>query len=471
MADWALPVNTSLYTNVLDYLKNRDVDAGTLCYAAPTTPPTGMFKYVRADNKFQEWDGGAWNDKIIAVAGGGTGSATASGARTNLGLGSMATQASNSVSITGGSITGVSLSASTLTSGEVTLARGGTGASLALGSNGSVLQSNGSGVVFGTSGAALTSLNASNLASGTVPLARLSGITTSQMASANVSQFTNDAGYATTATASVPIGTVIDYAGPTPLPGGVSANYLICNGAAVSRVTYAALFAIIGTTYGAGDGVNTFNVPNCQQRSSIGADGTYYLGLTGGALSHTHPSTGLSNDTHSGHGHGVSGSTGAGTSHSHGSFTGSSGAGTTHYHGVGALDTAYADPPNHAHTFTTDFENVGVNDSYINEGDGNYGSANVVTGLTKANHDHSGTTAGVNASLSHRHGIGAHDTGGESSHTHGGGTYAVGNEASHTHPAGSLSIAADGAHSHVISGSVGGAAHAYIAFHKLIKYA
>jgi hypothetical protein len=42
----------------------------------------------------------------------------------------------------------------------------------------------------------------------------------------------------------------------------VPADYLECNGAAVSRTTYAALFAKLGTTYGAGDGSTTFNVPD-----------------------------------------------------------------------------------------------------------------------------------------------------------------------------------------------------------------
>ena len=47
------------------------------------------------------------------------------------------------------------------------------------------------------------------------------------------------------------------YAGSTA-PNG----WLICNGQSVSRTTYAALYAVIGTTYGAGDGSTTFNVPN-----------------------------------------------------------------------------------------------------------------------------------------------------------------------------------------------------------------
>ena len=43
-------------------------------------------------------------------------------------------------------------------------------------------------------------------------------------------------------------------------------GYLLCNGAAVSRTTYKALFSAIGTTYGAGDGASTFNLPDLADR-------------------------------------------------------------------------------------------------------------------------------------------------------------------------------------------------------------
>lgn len=54
-----------------------------------------------------------------------------------------------------------------------------------------------------------------------------------------------------------PTGTVIAYAANSAPDG-----YLLCNGATVSRTTYAALFAKIGTTYGTGDGSTTFTLPN-----------------------------------------------------------------------------------------------------------------------------------------------------------------------------------------------------------------
>lgn len=65
------------------------------------------------------------------------------------------------------------------------------------------------------------------------------------------------------------------------------AGTLLCDGAAVSRTTYARLFAAIGTTWGTGDGSTTFNLPNLGGRTLIGKNGTYVLGTTGGAATHT----------------------------------------------------------------------------------------------------------------------------------------------------------------------------------------
>ena len=56
---------------------------------------------------------------------------------------------------------------------------------------------------------------------------------------------------------SVPTGTVVPFAGATAPDG-----FLICDGSAISRTRYADLFAVIGTTYGTGDGNSTFNLPN-----------------------------------------------------------------------------------------------------------------------------------------------------------------------------------------------------------------
>lgn len=66
---------------------------------------------------------------------------------------------------------------------------------------------------------------------------------------------------------SVPAGSMVDYAG-----GAVPAGWLLAYGQAISRADYAALFLAIGTNHGAGDGVNTFNLPDTRGRAIIGKD-------------------------------------------------------------------------------------------------------------------------------------------------------------------------------------------------------
>ena len=79
-------------------------------------------------------------------------------------------------------------------------------------------------------------------------------------------------------------------------------GWLICNGAAISRTTYANLFAVIGTTYGAGNGTTTFNIPNTQGKFIIGVNGTYTLASTGGSVN---TSSGTANVSDSGHTHDI----------------------------------------------------------------------------------------------------------------------------------------------------------------------
>ncbi len=79
-------------------------------------------------------------------------------------------------------------------------------------------------------------------------------------------------------------------------------GFLLCDGSAVSRSTYAALFAIVSTTFGSGDGTTTFNVPNYTNRFPYGTT----LGSTGGSanatlVSHTHTATSSVSDP--GHAH------------------------------------------------------------------------------------------------------------------------------------------------------------------------
>lgn len=83
--------------------------------------------------------------------------------------------------------------------------------------------------------------------------------TVSSEVNINVAIFSNEtfSGWKKIATTDIiPTGTILPFAGST-IPTG----FLACNGAAVSRTTYAALFAVIGTTYGVGNGSTTFNLP------------------------------------------------------------------------------------------------------------------------------------------------------------------------------------------------------------------
>jgi len=151
----------------------------------------------------------------------------------------------------------------------------------------------------------------------------------------------------------IPTATIVPWSSSS-----VPTGFLECNGAAVSRSTYSALFAIVGTTYGAGDGATTFGLPDLQDNVALGKSGTKALASTGGA--NTVQSTGnvggstanatlstaqLASHSHSGGGNtwnffpnfgspsprGVlgpnTGSTGSGTGHSHNlsaTFTGDS---------------------------------------------------------------------------------------------------------------------------------------------------
>ncbi len=68
-----------------------------------------------------------------------------------------------------------------------------------------------------------------------------------------------------------PSGAIIAFGGTTP-----PAGWLLCDGAAVSRATYATLFSAIGVTWGAGDGTTSFNVPDLRGASvrGVGQHGT-----------------------------------------------------------------------------------------------------------------------------------------------------------------------------------------------------
>jgi microcystin-dependent protein len=119
------------------------------------------------------------------------------------------------------------------------------------------------------------------------------------------------------------------YGAPTA-PGG----WLVCDGAAVSRTQYSALFAIISTNYGPGDGSSTFNLPDLQGRFALGTSATYPTGSSGGEAAHALTVAELATHAHvltdPGHTH-------PDPSHTHGASTGSHGHtahDSGHVHGV-----------------------------------------------------------------------------------------------------------------------------------------
>lgn len=111
----------------------------------------------------------------------------------------------------------------------------------------------------------------------------------------------------------LPPGVFFPYAGSTAPTG-----YLLCDGSAVSRATYANLFTAISTTYGVGNGTTTFNIPDMRGRVPAGADamggtpanrlgsgatggitGSATAGAVGGEQSHQLTTSELASHSHS----------------------------------------------------------------------------------------------------------------------------------------------------------------------------
>jgi microcystin-dependent protein len=121
-----------------------------------------------------------------------------------------------------------------------------------------------------------------------------------------------------------PVGVVKMFAG-----SAAPAGYAICNGQTFDRTLYADLFALIGTTFGAGDGTTTFNVPDMRGRTAVGVGQGSGLrnrtrGQTGGAEDATLPS----------HSHGASSGTES-AAHAHSGNTGGQSATHVHAYDIG----------------------------------------------------------------------------------------------------------------------------------------
>lgn len=141
---------------------------------------------------------------------------------------------------------------------------------------------------------------------------------------------------------STPAGVIEAYGGSSTPPTG----YLYCDGSAVSRTTYASLFAAIGTYWGVGDNSTTFNIPDLRGYYLIGVSGaTYTIGANYGSSTHTHAGvdhvhgTGWADRDHShglgGHTHGYSTSQGLCAGGEDCTYTFSSSSGPRYHYHVG----------------------------------------------------------------------------------------------------------------------------------------
>lgn len=159
----------------------------------------------------------------------------------------------------------------------------------------------------------------------------------------------------------------------SPLPAGtifasasvLSVPFLLCDGSAVSRTTYNTLFSRIGTTYGAGDGATTFNVPNLSGRFPLGSNSIYSIATTGGADEvalttnqlpvHTHTGTTSADGSHT---HSVNGPTRWTGDNNGKAYFQSTSSGGTSYTGVDNPLLAIA-VASHTHSFTTGSAGLG----------------------------------------------------------------------------------------------------------------
>ncbi len=109
------------------------------------------------------------------------------------------------------------------------------------------------------------------------------------------------------------VGQIVAWSGSA---GSLPDGYFLCDGSAISRTTYAALFAVVGTTHGSGNGSTTFNIPDLRDRFVVGASNstgdTTYPGVSPGAtggnanavvVTHDHDADATSNVSDPGHRH------------------------------------------------------------------------------------------------------------------------------------------------------------------------
>jgi microcystin-dependent protein len=191
----------------------------------------------------------------------------------------LATSTTNSGKVLTAGATAGSLSWTSPTTGTVTSVTGTSPISVATGTSTPVISLNTVPVSNGGTGT-----TTSPTQGGVIYAASTSAYASTAAGTSGQVLTSNGTSAPTWTSVATPAGVIQQYAG-TAAPTG----YLICQGQAVSRTTYATLYAVIGTTYGVGDGSTTFNVPNLQGKIPVGkSTETEFdaLGETGGAKTH-----------------------------------------------------------------------------------------------------------------------------------------------------------------------------------------
>ena len=236
----------------------------------------------------------------------------------------------------------------------------------------------------------------------------------------------------------VPAGTVVMHGAGTA-PSG----WLACDGSAVSRTTYADLFASIGTRYGSGDGSTTFNLPGTASLVPVG------IAVSGSAGDTTVSGSSALNalalgDQSADHGHTITVDS-ANANHDHNAS--SANANASHSHNASAANTNLS----HSHSWNKNFNTTNQNADHTH-GYQKTNNSNVAanTNNQSASHSHnfnSGTVNTNNALSNHSHTITVNS--GNANHSHGI-TVDSGN-ANHTHNANAGNQSAN--HNHALSSS------------------
>lgn len=154
----------------------------------------------------------------------------------------------------------------------------------------------------------------------------------------------------------LPTGTILMWGGSQ---ASIPSGWLLCDGSAISRTTFARLYAVIGIFHGSGDGTNTFNLPDLRNRFIVGAGQTYAVKDTGGSNTHTLTTAEMPSHTHTQ------------DAHTH----------TQNAHNHGITD------PGHRHTYTEaidsgEWQPTGSWTTRPNVGDSSSFTNYVVTGIT-----------------------------------------------------------------------------------------